>query len=203
MPRLVVVGAGGHGKVVVATARALGWTVAVVDDDRACWGRDLLGATIAGPVAEVLCDAEATCVLAIGANPVRARLARDARCAFATLVHPSAVIHESVALGAGTVVFAGAVVQPDTRIGPHGIVNTGASIDHDCVLGVAVHVAPGVRLAGGVVVGDEAFIGIGAVAIPNTRIGARATIGAGAAVIHDIPSDVIAVGIPARPRTAR
>ncbi|HEX4492976.1 MAG TPA: acetyltransferase [Acidimicrobiia bacterium] len=201
MARLVVIGAGGHGKVVVATAQALGWTVTVADDDRANWGGQLLGVPVDGPVAPVLADTTATCVLAIGSNAVRARLARGARCAFATLVHPAAVVHASVVLGAGTVVFAGAIIQPDTRLGAHGIVNTGASIDHDCALGSAVHIAPGARLAGGVTVGDEAFVGIGAVAIPGVHIGARATIGAGAAVVRDVPADAVAVGVPARPRT--
>src|SRR5258705_12765805 len=165
---LTIVGAGGHAKVVIATARAAGWDVAgVADDDRAIWGHRLMDCVIAGPTATVLDDASATCVLAIGNNATRRGLAEAARCRFATIVHPAAQVHPSVTLGQGTVVFAGVVIQPDTRIGAHGIVNTGASIDHDCVLGDAVHVAPGARLAGTVTLADEVFVGIGAVVIPN------------------------------------
>jgi sugar O-acyltransferase (sialic acid O-acetyltransferase NeuD family) len=196
---LVVVGAGGHAKVVVATARAAGWQVtAIVDDTRERWGAQLLGVAIAGPTAPVLQDPRAQVVLAIGDNATRCRLATGARCKFVSVVHPSAVVDATVALGAGSVVFAGAVIQPDTAIGAHAIINTAASIDHDCVLGEAVHVAPGTRLAGNVTLGDEVFLGIGVVVIPGITIGARTMVGAGAAVVTDLPAGVIAVGVPAR-----
>jgi sugar O-acyltransferase (sialic acid O-acetyltransferase NeuD family) len=196
---LVVVGAGGHAKVVVATARAAGWrVVAIVDDARERWGQQLLGVAITGPTERALQDLSAQVVLAIGDNAARRRLAAGARCRFATLVHPSAVVDPTAALGAGSVVFAGAVIQPDAAIGGHAIVNTGASIDHDCALGEAVHIAPGTRLAGNVTLGDEVFLGIGTVVIPGVAIGARTIVGAGAAVVTDLPPDVVAVGVPAR-----
>ena len=196
---LIVVGAGGHAKVVVATARAAGFrVVAVVDDARVRWGGAVLGVPVTGPSAPVLDDPAAQVVLAIGSNAARRQRAVGARCRFVSIVHPSAVVDPSVALGAGSVVFAGAVIQPDAVLGAHAIVNTGASIDHDCVLGAAVHVAPGTRLAGNVTLGDEVFLGIGAVVIPGVAIGAGTTVGAGAAVVHDLPARVLAVGVPAR-----
>jgi sugar O-acyltransferase (sialic acid O-acetyltransferase NeuD family) len=200
-PSLVVIGAGGHAKVVVATAQAAGFNVTgIVDDDPSRWDLTILGVRTRGPVAATLADPNTTCVLAIGDNATRMKLAASARCKFATIVHPSAVLHSSVHLGPGTVVFAGAVIQPDTKIGANGIVNTGASIDHDCQIGDGVHVAPGARLAGGITLGDQVFVGIGAVIIPGIVVGARTTIGAGAAVVNDLPADVIAVGVPARAR---
>jgi len=200
LPRdLIVVGAGGHAKVVVATARAAGFRVmAIADDAQPRWGESLLGVPIAGPTEPVLQDGRALVVLAIGDNAVRRRLAATARCTFVSIVHPSAIVDPTVRLGAGSVVFAGAVIQPDAAIGGHAIVNTAASIDHDCVLGEAVHVAPGTRLAGNVTLGDEVFLGIGAVVIPGITIGARTTVGAGAAVVRDLPAGVIAAGVPAR-----
>lgn len=201
---LIVVGAGGHAKVVVATARAAGFRVlAIVDDDVARWGTSVLGVPVSGPIARTLDDAGASAVLAIGNNAVRRALATAGRCDFVSVIHPSAIIEPSVGLGVGSVVFARAVIQPDCTIGPHAIVNTGASIDHDCVLGTAVHVAPGTRLAGNVTLGDEVFVGIGAVIIPGVTIGPRTTIGAGAAVVCDLPAGIIAVGVPARILRAR
>jgi sugar O-acyltransferase (sialic acid O-acetyltransferase NeuD family) len=198
---LVVVGCGGHAKVVIATAQAAGIDVqSVVDDATDRWGSQVLGVPVIGATAGILDDPDAIAVLAIGSNATRARLAATARCQFATVVHPGAIVHPSVALGPGTVVFAGAVIQPDTRIGPHGIVNTGASIDHDCRLGATVHLAPGSRLAGAVALGDGVFIGIGAAVVPGVRIGAWTTVGAGAAVVGDLPAGAVAVGVPARPR---
>lgn len=201
MRSVIVIGAGGHAKVVIATAQASGVTVsAVLDDVPATWGRTLLGLEVTGPAGPALANPDAVCVLAIGSNAVRAALARSARCAFATLVHPASTVHASVRIGVGTVVFAGAVIQPDVVLGAHVIVNTGASIDHDCVLGDAVHVAPGARLAGDVRLGVEVFLGLGAVVAPGLRVGDRTVIGAGAAVVRSLPGDVVAVGVPARVR---
>jgi sugar O-acyltransferase (sialic acid O-acetyltransferase NeuD family) len=197
---LVVVGSGGHAKVVIATAQAAGLAVgAIVDDDPATHGRRVLGVEVAGGSAGVLSDPDAVAVLAIGSNRARARLGAAARCRFATVVHPSAVVHPTVLLAPGTVVFAGAVIQPDAVLGAHVIVNTCATIDHDCAVGDFVHVAPGVRLAGNVTLGEGAFLGIGACAIPGVTVGAWATVGAGASIVHDLPADVTAVGVPARP----
>jgi sugar O-acyltransferase (sialic acid O-acetyltransferase NeuD family) len=198
---LIVVGAGGHAKVVVATARAMGLAVVgVVDDARERWGKSVLGVPVRGPSEPVLQDPGAWVVLAIGDNATRRRRAAGARCRFTSVIHPSAVIDATVRIGAGSVVFAGAVIQPDTALGAHAIVNTAASIDHDCVLGEAVHVAPGTRLAGNVTLGDEVFLGIGVVVIPGVTIGARTVVGAGAAVVRDLPAGVVAVGVPARVR---
>jgi sugar O-acyltransferase (sialic acid O-acetyltransferase NeuD family) len=199
MSGLIVVGSGGHAKVVIATARAAGHTVSrVVDDDPARLGTEVLGAPVTWPTSPVLADPDATVVLAIGNNRIRERIAGEARCRFATIVHPSAVVDPSARLGAGTVVFAGAVIQPDAALGAHVIVNTAASVDHDCALGDFVHIAPGTHLAGTVTLDTGVFLGIGSVVVPGVRIGAWTTVGAGACVIRDLPSGITAVGTPAR-----
>jgi sugar O-acyltransferase (sialic acid O-acetyltransferase NeuD family) len=201
MAKVTIVGAGGHAKVVIATARAAGLELdAIVDDDPAARGRRVLDLEVIGDVGVVLDDPDRVALLAVGSNAARARLAARARCAFATAVHPTAVVDDSVLLAPGTVVFANAVIQPDAVLGAHVIVNTSASIDHDCAIGDFAHVSPGVHLAGQVIVGEGAFLGIGAAVIPGVRIGAWATIGAGAAVVRDVADRVTAVGVPARPR---
>ncbi|MGE0396551.1 MAG: acetyltransferase [Kofleriaceae bacterium] len=201
MSTLWIVGAGGHAKVVIATARAGGITaIRVVDDNPAKHGMTILGITVEGGCESVLADPSARVVLAIGDNHTRLHRATSAACEFATLVHPSAVIEPSVTLGAGTVVFAGAIVQPDSRLGRHVIVNTHASIDHDAVIGDAVHVCPGSHLSGAVTLGEGAFLGAGSTVAPNRTVGAWTVVGAGGVVVHDLPDNVVAVGVPARPR---
>ena len=59
-------------------------------------------------------------------------------------------------------------------------------------------VSPNAALAGGVKVGAFSHIGIGASVIQRLKIGQRCIIGAGAAVVRDIASDSVAVGVPAR-----
>jgi sugar O-acyltransferase (sialic acid O-acetyltransferase NeuD family) len=193
---IVVIGAGGHGKVVVATALAAGFEVrAVIDSDSKTWGRDLLGVRVTGP--DALSDGTAA-VLAIGNNVTRRQLAHRHACRWTTVIHPNALVHPTARVGEGTVIFAGVIVQPDTIIGAHCILNTGASLDHDNTLGDFVHVAPGAHTAGNVTLEEGAFLGIGVSVIPGRRVGAWSTVGAGAAVVHDIPPNVTAVGVPAR-----
>lgn len=199
---IAVIGAGGHGKVVVGTLQAAGHAVAgLFDHDRARWGQAVLGVEVVGPVEELTRLGIERAVLAIGDNRRRSELARQLSAtgiAWQTVVHPSAVVHESARLGEGSVVFAGAVVQPDVTVGRHAIVNTGASIDHDCSLGDFVHVAPGAHLAGGVSLGDGAFLGIGCSVLPGLAIGAWAVAGSGAAVVGDVAAGATVKGVPAR-----
>lgn len=124
--------------------------------------------------------------------------AAAAGLAFATVVHPSAVIARTACLGRDVLVMPGVVLGAGVRIGDHCIVNGAASIDHDGVLTEGVIIGPGVHFAGGVTVGSGAFIGVGACAAPGVSIGADSLIGAGSVVIRDIPAGVIAAGNPAK-----
>ena len=196
---VLVVGGGGHAKVVVATPQAAGFAVAgVLDDDAAKLGSSVLGVPVIGGT-EMAARSERPVVLAIGSNAARRDLAARLACRWASAVHPEATVHSSVRVGPGAVIFAGAVVQPDTVIGAHAIVNTGARIDHDCMIGNFAHVAPGCALAGAVRVGEGAFLGIGSAVIPGVSIGAWAVVGAGAAVVRDVPDGATVAGVPARP----
>jgi UDP-perosamine 4-acetyltransferase len=201
---VAVLGAGGHGKVVIATLQAAGWQVAAVyDDAEERWGGAVLGVPIRGPLGAAAGAEVDGAVVAVGDNRARKSLAERFDLPWIAVVHPAAVVHPSVELGAGTVVFAGAAIQPDTRIGRHAIVNTGASVDHDCRLGDFVHVAPGARLGGGVTVGEGVFVGIGSSVVPGITIGPWATVGAGAAVVRDVAAGATVVGVPARPLPLR
>ncbi|MGE3841795.1 MAG: acetyltransferase [Vicinamibacterales bacterium] len=202
MNNFVVIGAGGHAKVVLATIEAAGGQVLhVLDDSPSLWGTAVMGRMITGPISPESVPSGAQVILAVGDNRGRASLAGRLPVRWGTVVHPSAVVHRSVVLGEGTVVFAGAVIQPDTRIGPHAIVNTSSSIDHDGALGSFVHIAPGARLAGRVTVGDGALVGVGSAVIPGIAIGAWATVGAGSVVVRNVADGVTVAGCPARPVT--
>jgi sugar O-acyltransferase (sialic acid O-acetyltransferase NeuD family) len=195
---IVVIGAGGHGKVVLSTLLEAEIDVpCVLDDDREKWGSEILGVPVKGPVSGGT-EGGNLYILGIGHNAERKRMAEELNLAWTSVVHSRAWVHPSVRVGEGSVVFAGAIVQPDTVIGRHVIVNTGALIDHDCEIGDYGHVAPGVQLAGDVKLGEGAFVGIGSSAIPGVNVGGWTAVGAGAVVINDLPANATAVGVPAR-----
>lgn len=194
-----VVGAGGHATVVIGLLRTLGHDITgVLDDDPASHGAEVSGISVLGS-STVLGDAPARAVFAIGNNGVRKRIAAAyPDVEWLTLIHPAAIVHETVTVGTGTVVVAAAILQPHASVGRHCIINTASIVDHETVVGDFVHVATGARLAGRVTLEDEVFCGAGSVVIPERRVGEGSIVGAGAVVVRDIPPHVTAVGVPAR-----
>jgi sugar O-acyltransferase (sialic acid O-acetyltransferase NeuD family) len=204
--RLVVLGAGGHGKVVADAARAAGDDVlAFADADPSRLGLEVMGIPIvAGDVPSLAryCEREAAMVaVAVGHNAARKRLFGELGAAgvrLASVVHPTATLAPSVQVGAGAVVFAGAIVNVSSLIGAGAIVNTGVRLDHDGSLGEFAHVSPGVSTGGEVLIGEGAHLAVGVSVRNRVRIGAWSVVGVGAAVVSDLPDRVVAYGVPAR-----
>jgi sugar O-acyltransferase (sialic acid O-acetyltransferase NeuD family) len=198
----LIVGAGGHAKVVIDALLSGGRRVlGCHDDDPALAGTEVIGGVrVLGTTAQ-LPEGPADgvrMIVAIGDNGTRRRLANRDDAAYAVAVAPSAVPGLGVSIGAGSMVLQSVVVNADTVVGRHAILNTACSVDHDCRIGDFVHIAPGGRLGGNVTVGEGAFLGIGVAVLPGIRIGRWSVVGAGAVVTRDIPDNCTAVGVPAR-----
>lgn len=202
----VVVGAGGHGRVVVDALLAAGARVtAVLDAAEDRWGEDLLGVPIRADSADdpgqgVLV---VVAVVGFGDGAQRRRLVeewsrRGAR--FGTVVHPAAVVSPFAQVDEGAQVMARAVVNPGASIGTNAIINTAVVVEHDCVVGEGAHLSPGVVLGGTVTIGPWAQVGLQATVLPGCRVGAGAIVGAGAVVTRDVPADTVVSGVPARVR---
>ncbi|GAA4005794.1 acetyltransferase [Sphingomonas humi] len=200
---IVVIGAGGHAKVVIECLRHAGWNVIGCTDadptPRSCAGVPVIGTDDA--LGRLRSEGVANAFCALGANRLRERVGgklQDLGFALPSYQGPGAIVSSTVRIGAGVAIMPGAVINIDTVIGDFAIINTNANVDHDGVLGRAVHVGPGAALAGEVVVGDRSFIATGCAVIPQRRIGADTIVGAGSVVVRDLPSGVIAFGNPAR-----
>ena len=205
MSTLLVFGAGGHGKVVVDTATAIGsWEEIMFADDAYPQLTSVDGYPVIADFsgARSLGSDYRNVIVAIGDNRKRSDLTlrlRQSGFNPVTLIHPAATVAETARIEQGTVIFAGAVVQPGARVGRAVIVNTAATVDHDCIIGNGVHLSPGVHLGGEVRVGDYSWLGVGAVTVNRVSIGQDVTVGAGSCVISDLSDAVTAVGVPARP----
>ena len=198
--KLIIIGAGGHGKVIADVALKNGYTDIAFIDDRATG--DCMGFPVVGTTADIekLNDGNTEFVIGIGNNSVRKKLAEQYDVNWTTLIHPSAQIAVNVSVGKGTVVMAGAVINVCATIGKHCIINTGAVVEHDNVVDDFVHISPNVALGGTVHIGELTHVGIGATVKNNIDICGDSVIGAGAVVVKNINVGGTYIGVPARRR---
>lgn len=201
---VILLGAGGHAKVVIEILRAAGETVAgLLDADST--PREVLSAPVIGDdgqLPQLYAAGHRRAFVALGANGLRRRLAGDLQSLGFELVNaisPAAKVSPSARLGRGVAIMPGAVVNAQAQIGDCAIINSGAVVEHDCRVGAGAHIGPGAVLAGSCQVGEEALVGAGACVIPDRKIGAGAVIGAGASVTRDVSDGLRVGGTPARP----
>jgi sugar O-acyltransferase (sialic acid O-acetyltransferase NeuD family) len=195
---VTVIGAGGHGKVVIDCMEQENkyHIEAVVDDnykDRTIYDFE---------VAEKSNTSDykgQSVIIAVGDCKIRKKIASDLKSEFVSTIHPSAVVSKYAKVGEGSQIFANAVLNPGAVLGNHVIINTGAIVEHDCKIGDFVHLSPNSCIGGGVTIGTCTHIGLGASIIQGITIGNNVIIGAGAVVVTDIPDNCTAVGIPAKP----
>lgn len=201
--KTVIVGARGHGKVILDILKQKQDIIGFIDDDPTLHGSFVEGIPVIGSfsmLSEMLSEIDAG-IVAIGDNRIRSSIFEKMRILDINMIsalHPRSIIAGNVRIGRGTTIAAGAIVNPGSEIGADCIINTGATVDHDNLIGSHVHISPGVNLAGNVSIGEYSHIGIGAAVINGINIGKNVTIGAGAAVIRDIPDNTVAVGVPAK-----
>ncbi len=206
--RIAIFGAGGLGREVLQAVRdqqragaqieCLGFLV-----DREFSGPAAVnGVPVHQDLAALAADASVWFVVAVGDSAMRAhvvaRIEHLAGPRFATIVHPSSILGDTVAVGSGSIILAATSVTTDVRVGQHVLINPHVSIAHDCVLEDYVSLAPAVTLAGGVHVEQGCEIGAAATVIPKQRVGRWSVVGAGAVVIKPVTANTTVVGSPAR-----
>lgn len=206
--QLILIGGGGHCKVVISILRKLGdfQIAGIVDNYKV--GRLIKGINVIGgdeDLESLHKKGFRNAVITVGSikdNRKRYELfniIKKIGYKFPIIISSEAVIDTTVKIGEGTVVMPGCVINIDSSVGKNCIINTGAIVEHDCKIGHHCHIASGVHISGGVEIGDLSFIGIGSTIIQEIKIGKNVTLGAGSTVIEDIPDDVVVAGNPLKP----
>ncbi len=200
---LLIVGAGGHAKVVVDAVRKSNGDVLklyVCDDNAALDGERLMDMQVITPVKRALSNA-CHFHVAVGNNRLRYKLAENcgqAGLEFRSVIHPQSAIAASASVDAGCFIAAQAVIGPMAELEEGCIVNHGAVVDHDCRIGRFSHIAPNATLGGGVRIGEQVLIGAGVNVLPGVVIGDNCIVGAGAVVLADLPAHTTFAGVPAQ-----
>ena len=202
MNRLLIIGAGGHGRVVADCAEKQGYKdIAFIDDcypERTSSGKW----QVIGKVNDwQKLIAQSDLIVAFGNNELRQKTIQylqENQVVIKSIVHPTAVIGSDIELGESCVIFANAVVNIGSKIADGCIINTGATIDHDCQLEQLVHISPGAHIAGGVKIGAYSWIGIGSAVVEYIELAQNTKTGAGAAIIAPTEENSLYVGVPAK-----
>lgn len=209
MAKVLIIGAGGHGREVLEILRdqsANGGPepIGFIDESPSLQGKSVSGMPVLGD-----CDAlskfdraDTSVIIAMGFPTVMKKLRDRIRkfdLPFARAVSPRAVVSPNAKLGEGVILFPQTFVSTAAEIGSFVTLNVGSSVSHDCRVADYCAINPGARLAGNVHLGEGTFVGMGANLIQGMRVGAWSTIGAGAAVIRNVDAGSTVVGVPARP----
>lgn len=199
---VILYGAGGHSKVLIATIEAEGIykIKGLLDDNPLKHGQINYGYSILGGgerLEYLKKSGVQQAIIAIGDNPIRKRiylLLKESGFAFINAIHPSAVVLRGLKISEGVLIAPHAFVGADVHLGLNVVVNVGAIVGHDCRVGPFVFIGPHVTLGGSVTVQAHAYIGMGASIFPGVSVGKNAIIGANTLIRHDVPANAKVVG---------
>ncbi len=204
--KIIIIGAGGHSKVIADIVIKSGNTLIGFLDDSLAINTNIINYNdkkfnVIGKISDCLTfyekDKNIKFIIAIGNNYIRNKIANQYKLPYITLIHPNSIVSIQTKIEEGTVVMANAVINANTKIGKHCIINTGAIVEHDNIIEDYVHISPNSSLGGTVHIGEYTHIGIGATIKNNINITSNCIIGAGAVVVKNILESGKYVGIPA------
>lgn len=196
---VIIVGAGGHAKVVADIVLKSGdRIVGFLDENHPCGS--FIGYPKLGKNADYTKFPDCYFIIAVGNASVREHLSSMMNnVKWYTAIHPNAIISKiDTSIGEGSVIMANAAVNSGAHIGKHCIINTGSVVEHDNNIGDFVHISVGAKVAGSVTVGAKTWIGVGASIRNNIAVCDNCMIGAGAVVVKDIKESGTYVGVPAK-----
>lgn len=205
--RVILIGAGGFGREVLAwagdahKADAFPKITSFLDDNAKALSGFSYDLEYLGGVESYVPGATDLFVIGIGSIAVKKMIAErffSTLDRFLTLIHPTAVVAPTARLGRGVVACPFSLISADTSIGDFVTINAMSSVGHDSVIGKFSTLSGHVDVTGQVNVGDGVFFGTGAKVVPRIKIGANSKIGAGCTVMRSVQPGVTYYTAPAK-----
>lgn len=208
MEKIIIIGGGGHAKVLIEIVKLSGqYEIIGILDPQLEVDINIAGVSVLGndDLLEGLHKKGVmNACIAIGSikDNIRRKIlyekVKQMGFTIPFLIHTQTILSENVKISEGVQVMAGAIIQTGSEVEENTIVNTGSIVEHDCLIDRHVHICPGVVISGGCEISEGAFIGAGATIVQGIKIGENVIVGAGAVVVDDIPDGAKVMGIPAK-----
>jgi|SRR5699024_4549241 len=196
--KLVIIGAGGLGVMILDAALELNWyeEIVFVDDNKEK-NQLIHGYKVIGGIEHLNeIDNEADYIIGIANNSIRRKIAEKFDINYVNIIHPNTSVSKLSKIGIGNIIMPNSTIDPEVVIENHVIINKNNSLGHSAIMENYTQAAPGCKLTG--LVKEGSFIGLGGIILTGAIVGRWSIIGAGAVVIRDIPDNVTAVGVPAK-----
>lgn len=188
MRRLLIVGAGGHGRSVAEAVLASGQfkLVGFLDDAFPGLSQVWDFPVLAG-ISEILSmiGRADEAIVAIGNNQLRKEVCtrlRNVGLELATIIHPRAIVSPTSIICAGSAIMAGAIVGTEAVLGEGVILNCGAVVDHHCKVEDFGHLGVNAAMAGGSALGEGAWMQAGSALGYGVKINAGQVLAPGEVV---------------------
>ena len=197
--KLIIVGCGGHSKVVTDVAETLGFKnidyLNTYDDVKTFYGKNV--------IKKELEKFQYYFFVAIGDNSSRQRvfknfISKNPQAIAISLIHPSSIVTSRCTIGVGTLIMPLCVINSSTNIGDGVIINTRSNVDHDSSLMDFSSLAPGVSMGGNVFIGERTAISVGASVKHGVKIGKDTVVGGSSYVSKDVGDNMVVYGVPAK-----
>ena len=180
MEKLLLVGAGGLGRVVLEHASTI-YDCAFLDDGDATV---VDGVPVIGKTDEMASfyPEYKRLLVTIGNNKLRERLYKEAATigfTFPNIIHPSAYVSPHAHIGSGCVILNNAVVQNNAKCGDGCILNPGVELHHDSTIGSYCLIYTNSVVRSLATVGNRVWIGSTATVSTSAVVPDDTTIGDG------------------------
>jgi len=205
LPGIAIYGAGQAGVTIKECIELQGKFNAVcfMDDDNAKVGEEFSGLPVysGNDIAALRRNHVNNIICGVVDHSVRIMLVQKLQkedFLFPNIVHPSAFVSPTAALGFGNFVKARSIIETKTVIGNCCIIDNGVTIAHDNRIADGCHLAPGVSMGSNITIGEGTIVGTGASISTRISIGANVVIVPGASVLTNVDDNSVMGGVPAR-----